>query len=61
MMELRTCKARGKEAKCGHMQRHMLGRREQVSNEAGKIWVSQWDNFLTAEAWAVEVERGLRL
>lgn len=47
--------------KCRHVQRHMLGRREQVSNEAGRIWVSQWDNFLTVEAWAAEVRRGLRL
>jgi len=47
--------------KCRHAQRHMLGRREQVSNEAGKIWVSQWDNFLTVEAWAAKVVRGLRL
>lgn len=43
------------------MQRRTLGRREQVSNEAGRIWVSQWDNFLTVEAWAAEVVRGLGL
>lgn len=55
----RTCKAWGKEVECRHAQGHMPGRREQVSNEAGRIWVSQWDNFLTVEAWAAEVVRGL--
>lgn len=44
-----------------HKPTHILGRREQISNEAGRVWVSQWDNFLTVEAWAAEVRRGLGL
>lgn len=34
---------------------------EEISHEAGRVWVSQWDNFLTDEAWAAEVGRGLGL
>ena len=35
---------------------HVLGWREEISHEAGRVWVGQWDNFLTDE-----VRRGLGL
>lgn len=44
-----------------HEDTHILGWREEISHEAGRVWVSQWDNVLTDEAWAAEVRRGLGL
>lgn len=58
----RTCKARGKQGthRIAHGHTYWAGG-EEISHEAGRVWVSQWDNFLTDEAWAAEVGRGLGL